>query len=297
MSKYLITGATGNIGKYVVDELLKLNKEVKVAARNVEESEKLFSHKDKSLELVRFDFLDETTFDTSLQGVKAIFLMRPPNLADPKRDMLPFLQLAKDRGIEKIVFVSLLGVEKNPVVPHRKIENMIEDLGISYVFLRPSFFMQNLNTNHRQEIKDRNELFIPAGKSKTSFIDTRDIASVAAITLTNQKYNNKAITLTGKTAINYYEVSNIMSKLLGRKIEYKNPGLLEFRKERIKRGTPKEFANIMMLLYLMTKLGTAKEITDDLEKIIGREPISFNQYAFDHKEYWMNKEERENEAI
>lgn len=213
--------------------------------------------------------------------------MRPPNLANPQRDMLPFLQAAKKNGIKKIVFISLLGVEKNPVVPHRKIESMIKELGFTYVFLRPSFFMQNLNTNHKEEIKERNELFIPAGKSRTSFIDTRDIGKVAAITLIEEKYKNQGITLTGKVAIDYYEVADTMSKVLGRKIEYKNPGLLKFRQERIKRGTPKEFANVMMFLYLMTKLGTAKSITNDLEKIIGAEPISFERYVMDHKKCWM----------
>jgi|GEM_PF-3258102 len=106
--------------------------------------------------------------------------------------------------------------------------------------------MQNLNSNHKEEIKERSELFIPAGKSKTSFIDTRDIAKAAAITLVEETYRNQSITL-----------------------------------------TPKEFANVMMFLYLMTKLGTAKSITDDLEKVIGTEPISFERYVIDHKEYWM----------
>ena len=75
--------------------------------------------------------------------------------------------------------------------------------------------------------------------------------------------------------------------MLERNIEYKNPSLLKFRNERIKRGTPKEFANVMTLLYLMTKLGTAKDISYDLEKLIGREPINFKQYAMDHKDYWI----------
>ena len=77
-----------------------------------------------------------------------------------------------------------------------------------------------------------------------------------------------------------------MTEVLGRKIQYKNPGLLRFRKERINRGTPKAFANVMMFLYLMTKLGTAKDITHDLEKLLEREPISFKQYVIDHKECW-----------
>lgn len=286
IDKYLVTGASGNIGKYVIDELIVLKKDIKAAVHNTENAKKLFKDK-KDVELIKFDFLDKQTFENALKGVRAIFLVRPPNLADPQKDILPFLKTAKESGVEKIVFVSLLGVEKNPIVPHRKIENMIKELRIPYVFLRPSFFMQNLNTNHREEIKERDEIYIPAGRSKTSFIDTRDIAKAAVISLIDHKYKNISITLTGKEAIDYYEVSKTLSEVLERKIEYKNPSLLRFRKERIKRGTPKEFANVMTLLYLMTKLGTAKDITYDLEKLIGREPISFKRYVMDHKDYWI----------
>ena len=286
MDKYLVTGATGNIGKYVVDELQVLKKNIKAAVRKVEKSKELFKDKE-NVELVEFDFLDKESFENALEGIRGIFLVRPPVLAQPQKDMLPFLEAAKEKGIEKIVFVSLLGVEKNPIVPHRKIEDMIVNLGIPYVFLRPGFFMQNLNTNHREEIRKRDELYIPAGRSKTSFIDTRDIARAAAISLVDDQYSNTAITLTGKEAIDYEEVSVALSEVLKRDIKYKNPSLLRFRKERINRGTPKEFANVMTLLYLMTKLGTAKDITYDLERIIQREPISFKQYVEDHKDSWL----------
>ncbi len=100
MDKYLITGGTGNIGKYVIEELLKDNKDVKVAVRNIEQAEKIF--KDKEVELVTFDFLDNSTFDYALEGVKAIFLMRPPNLANPEKDMLPFLESIKRKDIKKL---------------------------------------------------------------------------------------------------------------------------------------------------------------------------------------------------
>lgn len=233
-----------------------------------------------------FDFLDQSTFENALEGVNALFLVRPPQLANPEKDMRPFLETAKAKGVKKIVFLSLLGVEKNPIVPHRKIEEMIRKLAIPYVFLRPSFFMQNLNTNHQEEILERDELFIPAGNSKTSFIDTRDIATAAAIGLINEQYKNVGITLTGQRAITYNEVAGTLSEVLKREIKYKNPSLLQFRKDRIARGTPKEFANVMTLLYLMTKLGTAKNVTNELEEMIGREPISFQQYVIDHKDYW-----------
>lgn len=152
MEKYLVTGANGNVGKYVVDELLCLEKSVKVAIHHAGKVKNLFKDYE-NVEEVAFDFMNERTFERALEGVDGIFLVRPPQLANPEKDMLPFLKTAKAKGIEKIVFLSLLGVEKNPIVPHRKIENMIKELNIPYVFLRPSFFMQNLNTNHLREFQ------------------------------------------------------------------------------------------------------------------------------------------------
>lgn len=285
MEKYLVTGASGNVGRYVVDELVALDKNVKVAVHDSKNDDEI-RNENNLLVQVKFDLLDRNTFDNALEEVHAVFLVRPPQLANPQKDMLPFLEAVKAKGIKKIVFMSLLGVEKNPIVPHRKIEDMIKKLEIPYVFLRPSFFMQNLNTNHQEEIKERDELIVPAGSSRTSFIDTRDIGRAAAVSLIDPQYRNIGITLTGKKAIDYYEVANVLSEVLNRKIEYKNPGLLAFRRERIKRGTPKEFANVMTLLYLMTKIGTAKKVTFDLEELIGREPISFKQYAIDYKDSW-----------
>ncbi len=101
------------------------------------------------VELMEFDFLRHHTFEHALDGVQKVFLMRPPQLGKPKHDMQPFMDEMKKRKLEHIVFVSLMGVEKNPIVPHRKIEDMIRESGIGYTFLRPGFFMQNLNTTHR----------------------------------------------------------------------------------------------------------------------------------------------------
>jgi uncharacterized protein YbjT (DUF2867 family) len=285
MGKILVTGATGNIGYYVLKDLADRGETVKAAVSDLNRGKKKLEG--INCEVVQFDFLNPETFDVSLRDVDRIFLMRPPQLAKPKKDMKPFLDAVKAKGIKHIVFVSLLGVEKNPVVPHRKIEDMIREMKIPYTFLRPSFFMQNLNTTHQEDIKLRNELYMPVGKAKTSFIDTRDIGSISAICLTEEGHLNKSYTLTGSEAIDYYEVGTILSDVLKRKIEYKNPPTLKFRKTLIERGVQKGFANVMMMLYLMTKLGTAKSVTPETERLLKRRPISFRQYAEDHKSYWI----------
>ncbi|MEH7110422.1 SDR family oxidoreductase [Bacillus sp. JJ1764] len=286
MTKVLVTGSTGNIGQYVVEKLMEEGVPTRAAVTNIERGKKFYST--LPVELVVFDFLRQETYREALEGVNKVFLMRPPKLANPKKDILPFLKEAKSAAVEQIVFVSLLGVEKNPVVPHRKIEDLILKLDFQYTFLRPSFFMQNLNTTHRDDILIRNELFMPVGNAKTSFIDTRDIGEIAAICLMNEEHLNKKYTLTGSEAITYYEVAETMSKVLNRTITYSNPGILEFRRTIMKRGTPKGFANVMTMLYVMTKLGTAGHITDDAKRILNRDPILFREYVEDHKEFFQH---------
>lgn len=91
-------------------------------------------------------------------------------------------------------------------------------LELPYTFLRPSFFMQNLNTTHQMDIQKNQDLFIPAGKAKTSFIDTRDIGEIAAICLMNTpQHLQQKYSITGKEAVSYYEVANKMTTILGKK--------------------------------------------------------------------------------
>lgn len=170
MTKVLVTGSTGNIGKFVVEKLIEKKVEVKASVRDLEKGKTIFPN--NKVELVKFDLINQETYDEALNGVTKIFLMRPPQLARPKEEVLPFLEVAKKVGVEHIVFVSLLGVEKNPVVPHRKIEEFIRNLGFHYTFLRPSFFMQNLNTTHLDDIVNRDELFIWIPLLKSVFLNS-----------------------------------------------------------------------------------------------------------------------------
>ena len=77
-----------------------------------------------------------------------------------------------------MVFLSILGVERIRVVPHRRVEEWLEASGLDWVFLRASYFMQNLSGVHRDDIRLRDEVFLPAGRGRTSFIDVRDVAAV-----------------------------------------------------------------------------------------------------------------------
>lgn len=95
--------------------------------------------------------------------------------------------------------------------------------------------MQNVSGIHSVEIREKNEIFIPAGDSKTSFIDAGDIGlSVATVLHEPETYKNAAHTITGADALTYYEVAEILSRVTGRKITYAKPGYMKYRRHYIK---------------------------------------------------------------
>ena len=280
--KILLTGISGNVGSAVVDYLKSENIDFLAGVRNIEKSKK----QDDAIAYIHFDFEDATTYEIALKGVKRVFLVRPPQLTDVKGIFIPFIQKCKEAGVVQIVFLSLLGVEKNPFPPHYKIEKAIVASGIPYTFIRPSFFMQNLSTTHAEDIKERDDLFIPSGKAKISFIDTRDIGEIIGRTLVEEGHENKAYTLTGSQVITYFQVADIMTKVLGREITYSNPSLFKFRKDMISRGIKKEFATVMMVLYLTTKLGMANHVTNTAEVLLKRKPKTIEDFIKDYVEVW-----------
>lgn len=280
--KVLVTGASGNVGSYVVKELLEMGEKVVCAGTDISKLRNMFGDK---VDLVEFDFTKQQTFNDALSDVDRVFLMRPPHLGKPQ-DLYPFIDVMKSNNIKLVSFLSLMGVERNTIPPHHKIEKYIESTGIPYAHIRPGFFMQNVSGIHSVEIREEDKIFIPAGKSKTSFIDAADIGLSAAILLHQpEKYINTAHTITGPEALDYYNVAEILSKVTGRKIRYEKPGFLKYRDCYIKkRGLDKAYVNVTVALYFMTRTGTAKEVTDGFYKLTGKKPRTFEDFARENKE-------------
>jgi len=282
--KILVTGASGNVGSYVVKELLKMGEQVVAAGTETGKLDRMFEGKS---EVVYVDFTDKSTFDKALKNIDRVFLMRPPHLGKPE-DLYPFIDAMKNRDIKLVSFLSLMGVEKNTIPPHHKIEKYIEKVGIPYAHIRPGFFMQNLSGIHSVEIREKNEIFIPAGKSKTSFIDAADIGLAAAVLLHEpEKYKNSAHTITGPEALDYHQVAEILSSVAGRKIKYARPGFLKYRNYYIKkRKLDKTYVNVTVALYFMTRMGTAEEVTNGFYELTGRKPRTLREFVQDNLKYF-----------
>lgn len=279
----LITGASGRVGAPLV-ELLAQDSDAKILI-GARDPRRVPPREGGRVAPVAFDFLDPATCGPALAGVDKLFLMRPPG-ADPRRHVLPVVDEARRAGVRHIVYLSVAGADRIPLLPHYRVERHIEASGIPYTFLRAGFFMQNLSTVHRDDIRERGEIMVPAGRGRMGFVDTRDVAAVAARALLEDRYERRAYHLTGPEALDFHEVAAVFAEVLGRPIRYPAPSTLRFAERCRRRGvSPAEIA-MMVLIYLPTRLGLADAVTSDVAEVLGRPPRTMRRFVEDHRACW-----------
>jgi len=270
----LVTGATGTVGSAVLRALDDRAATVRAAARSPPGD-------GPADEWVTFDFERPETWGAALSDVDACFLLRPPQLSrvGPIRE---FVDAAARVGVAHCVVLSVLGAERNPLLPHRRIERHVEQSGLTWTFLRPSFFTQNLIEVHGDALR-RGEIAVPAGDGETSFVDARDVGSVAAVALTEPGHDGVAYDLAGPAALPYDEVAAVASEVLGYPVEYTNPSLPAFLLRERRRGRPLGFSVVMAGIDTTAGLGLAGRVTNDVERVLGRPPRDVRTFFEDYQ--------------
>jgi uncharacterized protein YbjT (DUF2867 family) len=269
----LVTGATGTVGQFVVEELEDRECDVRPLVRDPDAGGE---------NAVEFDFTKPETWGRAFEGGDSLFVVRPPEIGRVGRDVNPAIDAAIRCGVDHVVVLSVLGAEKNPLLPHRRIEKHVEAADCTYTFLRASFFMQNFEEVHLRDIREDGELFVPAGGGKTSFVDAADVGAVAAAALAEPGHRNVAYDVTGSEALDYDEVAAAFSEILDREITYPRPGAIEFVRRHYGRGDSLPFALVQVVVYTTARLGLARRVSDDVERVLRRKPRSLADYLRDN---------------
>jgi uncharacterized protein YbjT (DUF2867 family) len=291
----LVTGATGTVGSEVVKQLLSAKGErqeeemiIKAAARSANDS----TFRNLGVQTVELDFNKPDTLTAAFKDVDKLFLLTPfqSNMVDLTSNLV---NVAKNAGVKYIVKQSVLGADAEPAITpsrlHRQAEKIIEESGIPFTFLRPNFFMQNFVTFYSNFIKTQGAFYVPAGDAKASFVDVRDIAVVAVQALSGRSGKNgtgdhvrKAYDITGGEALSYGQAAEILSKEIGKKVNYVNISDEDARKGMKDMGTDEWTINSMIELFGITRAGYLSEISPAVEQVTGNKPIRFSQFARDY---------------
>jgi uncharacterized protein YbjT (DUF2867 family) len=279
MKKILITGATGNIGFEVIRFLYKNGTTNKIVAgvRDIAKAKVMF--KDfPQLELAEFNFEDRDLAEKALEDVNCVFLLRPPHLSNIEI-FRPFVAKMKEKGISEVAFLSVQGAEKSKIIPHNKIEKLIRDFSLNYVFLRPGYFMQNLTTTLIEDLRTKNQIILPAGKAKFNWVDIENIAEVTSVILENFDLNkNQAIEITGSENENFETVSKLLSKSLDKKIEFVNVNPLRFYNIKKEQGMAKGMILVMIMLHFLPRFQKEPVISNNYEKLTGKKPTKIIEF-------------------
>ena len=280
--RVVVTGATGTVGSHVLRQLLERGHEPVAAVRHPETRDL-----PEGAGRVAYDATEPATFAPTVAGAEGLFLMLPPGSG---ADLPAVVDAAEAAGVRRIAFLSVQGAARNPLLPHRAVEKRLEEGAGGALLLRASYFMQNLSEVHAPDVR-RGLIAVPAGRGKTSFVDARDVAEVAAAWLAGeaplpQTGAATAVELTGPQALDYFEVADVLTDVLGRRVVYTRPGAVEFFRRERDKGTEASFAGVMTALYTSARLGFAARLADGVERALGRPPRSLRQFAQDHHEVW-----------
>jgi uncharacterized protein YbjT (DUF2867 family) len=277
----LVTGASGNIGRALVQQLKADGAQVIVGSSSGKSVEGVPSR--------HVDFEDTASLQAAFTGIDTLFLLLP--LVSNKLTLAKnAISAAKAAGVKHIVRSSGAGADSDAgfALPRLQgeIDQMVIDSGVAYTLVLPGTFMQNFATYYAGMIKG-GALYLPQGDGQVAFIDVRDIAAVNAVILQNpEAHAGKSYTLTGSAAISNTDVVRAIGAATGKSPTYvavPDEAAVESMKSM---GMNDWSIDQMMSLHQLTAAGYAVGVTHTVREIIGREPISFADFVADHREVW-----------
>lgn len=277
---YLITGATGNIGGKVADQLVSAGHRPRILARDPAKARDRFGER---VDVAVGDLARAPLLRIALQGVDAVFLVNSgPELAE--RDAA-FAGAAKVAGIRHIVKLSSMAADREFDVPigrwHLRGEEAIAASGLAWTFLRPGTFMSNC-LSWTGPIKSQGAVFAATGDGKVAAIHPEDIAAVATAALTEPGHAGQTYTLTGPEALTYADMTAIIAKAIGKPLRLQTISDGELRANVIQSGAVPAVADSVVLLQRMIREGALSTRTDDVQRVLGRAPRSFEAWVMEN---------------
>lgn len=218
----LVTGATGRVGRQVVDHLVKRGAPVRVLTRDPSKTE--FP---AGVDVVQGDLLDIDSLRAAFNGVSSLFLLNAVT-GDEFTQAILTLNVAREAGVKRVVYLSVIHADRFVNVPHFAVkfgaERMLQQMGFSATVLRPSYFIDNDHTI-KDVVLNHGVYPMPIGSKGLAMVDTRDIAEVAAIELLRRDQApatlpTETINLVGPDTLTGPDVAAIWSHALGRPVMY-----------------------------------------------------------------------------
>jgi len=275
----LVTGATGNTGRPLVEALVRAGAPVRAMVRDQASQSKL----PDGVQVAVADFEEPASLAAALDGVRQAYLVTPSS-EQAEAQQKRFADLAAAAGVRHLVVLSQLAAAEDSPVRflryHAVVERHVRDLGIGYTFLRPNLFFQGLLALAKP-IAAEGRFFAPIGDAPVSAVDVRDIADVAAATLTQAGHEGATYTLTGPAAVTHAEMATALGAALGREITFTDVPPEAFAAS-LHGVLPPWQVEGLLEDYAHYRRGEAAMVSTAVAEVTGHPAMDFAQFARDY---------------
>lgn len=275
----LVTGATGSTGRAVLEALAARGAPLRAMVRRETDRDRLPA----GTEVTVADFDDAASVAAALRGAGQAYLVTPSSERAGQQQMR-FADLAAQAGVGHLVVLSQLAADAGSPVRflryHAEVEEHVRGLGIGYTFLRPNLFFQGLLA-FAGPVAAEGRFYAPIGAAKVSAIDVRDIAAVAAVTLTETGHEGATYTLTGPEAITHQDIAAALTTALGRQVAFADVPPDAFAGS-LTGILPPWQVDGLLEDYAHYRRGEAAEVTTTVTDLTGQPARAIGQFARDY---------------
>ncbi|RZQ60430.1 NAD(P)H-binding protein [Amycolatopsis suaedae] len=268
----LVTGATGKVGSRVLAALAERGVAARPASRR---------------SAVPLDWFEPAGWTAALSDVDSVFLVLPGgddghrSVAGLGERVVEFLGTAERAGVRRVVLMTALGMQyAPPETDQRAVELHLAASGLRWTILRPNWFHQNVTEGPLAVLAAASggTLSLPAGQAAVSFIDARDIAAAAAVTLRGG-HDGREYTLTGPESLTFADLA-ATGAAHGLPVRaYRAVGEEEFRAGAAALGWAADYVDTLCGLFAFIREGAAEAVAADLPALLGRRPGTFAEFA------------------
>jgi uncharacterized protein YbjT (DUF2867 family) len=269
----LILGGTGRSGAPLARKLAQQGVNIRTAARRGAD--------------IRFDWDDPATYADALTSTDRVYLVTPVLRVRYAEQVAGFLDLAENAGVHHVTLLSVYNADKAPEgIDIAAVEaDLAARQALTHSVLRPAWVMQNFTDDHLPVIDG--VITVPSGGGAEAFVDADDIAAVAAETLLHPDAHAGArYTLTGPQALTFGAVADIVTSVSSRPVVYHDIDQEAWISGAPAAGVPSGYAVMLRWLTDAIITGNGSVPTDDIEKVTGRAPATFREFAERNVRAW-----------
>lgn len=287
-STLLVTGASGHLGRRVVELLLETHQGTIIAATRT--PEKLENLRQRGVIVRHADFEDTTSLLQAFQGVDRLLLVSTDALDVPGRRINQHrnaVKAAEQAGVKHVIYTSLMNPGPDSPVflapDHRATEEALKESSMGWTVLRENIYMEILLMSVAQAVQ-MGKLINAIGDGKAAYIAREDVARAAAAVLTSSFDGRRTLDITGPEAVSQYEVAAAASELTGREVSYIAVELETLIQNMEAGGLPRPVAEGYASFDSAVAQDKFSTSSNTVEELTGRKPISIAEFLAAHRD-------------